>query len=142
MAADPLTELRVNDISSELRCLVCQNQTIADSNAELAVDLKNQVRVMVGEGRSDTEIMDYMVQRYGDFVRYRPPVKGATLLLWGGPFLFLTLGLVALVITLRKRNVVLQDDAPMSAKEHQRIQSVLAAEENDDDNKKGGEQKS
>lgn len=138
MAADPLIELRVNDISSELRCLVCQNQTIADSNAELAIDLKNQVRVMVGEGRSDTEIMDYMVTRYGDFVRYRPPVKGATLLLWSGPFLFLLMGLVMLVITLRKRNAVLQDNAPMSAEESQRLQSALADEKSNE----GGEVKS
>lgn len=141
MAADPLLEKRVNDISAELRCLVCQNQTIADSHAELAIDLKNQVREMVREGRSDTEITDYMVQRYGDFVLYRPPVKTATVFLWAGPFLFLVLGLTILAFTLRKRNAVLQDDAPMSEKEHQRLQSVLAEKENNDNNE-GREQKS
>lgn len=138
MAADPLMEERVNEIASELRCLVCQNQTIADSHAELAIDLKNQVREMVGEGRSDKEITDYMVKRYGDFVLYRPPVNNATVLLWVGPFLFLVLGLLMLAITLRKRNTLLQDDAPMSAEEHQRLQSVLAEE----DKNQGGEQKS
>jgi cytochrome c-type biogenesis protein CcmH len=78
MAADPEMEKLVNDISAELRCLVCQNQTIADSHAALAVDLKNQVRQMVASGKTQTEIVDYMVQRYGDFVRYRPPVKPTT----------------------------------------------------------------
>lgn len=138
MSADPLTEIRVNDLSSELRCLVCQNQTIADSNAELAVDLKNQVRDMVVEGRSDMEIMDYMVERYGDFVLYRPPVKSVTVFLWAGPFLFLALGLIVLVVTLRKRNLLLQDDAPMSAEENQRLQSMLANKEKNED----GENKS
>jgi len=137
-AADPLTEKRVHEITAELRCLVCQNQTIADSHAELAVDLKNQVRAMVQEGRSDSEIMDYMVQRYGDFVLYRPPVKGATVLLWAGPFLFLALGLIALVITLRRRNRLLQDDAPISAEEAARVQAALAG----DDKREGEEHKS
>lgn len=146
-AADPLLEKRVHEITSELRCLVCQNQTIADSNAELAVDLKNQVREMVDSGRSDSEIMDYMVQRYGDFVLYRPPVKGATFLLWAGPFLLLAIGLLVLAITLRRRNAVLQDDAPISAEDSERIRSALAAEENtaiasSDSNNEGGENKS
>ena len=76
-------------LSAELRCLVCQNQTIADSNAELAIDLKNQVREKLGQGMSDKDVIDYMVQRYGDFVLYRPPVRGTTWLLWFGPFLLL-----------------------------------------------------
>ena len=77
LAADPVLEERVNDITKELRCLVCQNQTIADSHADLAIDLKNQVRDMVKSGKTQTEIVDYMVQRYGDFVRYRPPMGKA-----------------------------------------------------------------
>ena len=125
LADNPVLEKHVNDLTSELRCLVCQNQTIADSHAELAIDLKNQVRTMVKDGRSDDEIKDYMVQRYGDFVLYRPPVKTVTLLLWAGPFLLLVIGLVFLVITLRKRNAVLADDAPISEEQQQRIRAAL-----------------
>lgn len=83
---------RLKKLSEELRCLVCQNQTLADSNAELAVDLRRQVESMIATGRSDREIRDYMVQRYGDFVLYRPPVQGNTLALWLGPFAMLAGG--------------------------------------------------
>ena len=89
LAADPVAEKRLQKLSEELRCLVCQNQTIADSNAELAQDLRREVRTMIKDGKSDKEIIDFMVVRYGDFVLYRPPVKGITLLLWGGPVLSL-----------------------------------------------------
>ena len=125
MAADPEMEKLVNEISAELRCLVCQNQTIADSHAELAVDLKNQVREMVKTGQSEKEIIDYMVQRYGDFVRYRPPVKNTTVLLWVGPFLLLAIGLTILVINLRKRKTLVADDAPLSAEENEKLKSLL-----------------
>jgi cytochrome c-type biogenesis protein CcmF len=87
VAADPALELRVNQLSAELRCLVCQNQSLADSHAPLAMDLKNQVREQLRAGRSDAQVIDYMTQRYGDFVLYRPPVKATTWLLWGGPLL-------------------------------------------------------
>lgn len=90
-------------IASELRCLVCQNQTIADSNADLAVDLRRQTREMLQQGRTDREIVDYMTARYGDFVLYRPPVKATTWLLWFGPPLLLALGAGALVLLLRRR---------------------------------------
>ena len=92
VSEDPALEQRVMQISNELRCLVCQNQTIADSHAELAIDLRNQVRDQLKQGKSEQEILDYMVQRYGDFVRYRPPVKLQTLVLWVGPFLLLAGG--------------------------------------------------
>src|SRR4051794_17847499 len=85
------------DIASELRCLVCQNQTLADSNAELAVDLRNSIREQLGRGASEREVLDFMVARYGDFVLYRPPLKATTVLLWGGPFLFLGAGLFILL---------------------------------------------
>lgn len=94
---------RVQHVTEELRCLVCQNQTIADSHAELAVMLKKQVRTMLEQGKSDQEAIDFMVQRYGDFVLYRPPVKRATWLLWFGPFLLLAGGLAGLVAWLRKQ---------------------------------------
>ena len=103
VAADPVLEKRVMALSAELRCLVCQNQTIADSNAELAIDLKNQVREKLGQGMSDKDIIDYMVQRYGDFVLYRPPVRGTTWLLWFGPFLLLVVGIFFLGLKLSRR---------------------------------------
>src|SRR5210317_1158802 len=108
-AADPEMEKIVNKISEELRCLVCQNQTIADSHAALAVDLKNQVREMVKQGKSRDDVVDYMVERYGDFVRYRPPVKPTTYLLWVGPFLLLAGGLIILGVNLRKRKVTVTE---------------------------------
>jgi cytochrome c-type biogenesis protein CcmH len=89
---NPQLEDRVKDLAHELRCLVCQNQTIADSNAPLALDLRNQIREQVAAGRSDREVIDYMVARYGDFVLYRPPFKATTLALWLGPFLLLAVG--------------------------------------------------
>jgi cytochrome c-type biogenesis protein CcmH len=94
---------RVQHVTEELRCLVCQNQTIADSHAELAIMLKKQVRTMLEGGKSDQEAIDFMVQRYGDFVLYRPPVKGSTWLLWFGPFLLLAAGLALLFSWLRKQ---------------------------------------
>jgi cytochrome c-type biogenesis protein CcmH len=129
MAMDPELEKKVNEISAELRCLVCQNQTIADSHAELAVDLKNQVRDMVKAGQTQKEINEYMVTRYGDFVLYRPAVKPTTMLLWVGPFLLLLIGLTVLVINLRKRTAALKEDGDLSAEENERLKSLLESEE-------------
>ena len=103
-AQDPALEKRVQQVAIELRCLVCQNQTIADSNADLAVDLRNQVREMLRQGRSEREIIDYMTARYGDFVLYRPPVKGSTALLWFGPAALLVAGVAVLLLVLRRRS--------------------------------------
>ena len=94
---------RVQAIAAELRCLVCQNQTIADSHAELAQDLRRQVREMLVQGKSEREILDYMTARYGDFVLYRPPVRGSTALLWFGPAAAMVGGLAGLVWVLRRR---------------------------------------
>jgi cytochrome c-type biogenesis protein CcmH len=96
-------DYRTAQIANELRCLVCQNQTIADSHADLAVDLKNEIKRMLKEGKSEEEIKAYMVQRYGDFVLYRPPVKSTTLLLWAGPLVFLVVALVVVFLVVRKR---------------------------------------
>ena len=101
---DPALEARMMRLSNELRCLVCQNETIAASNAELAVDLKKQVREMMRSGKTDAEILKYMTDRYGDFVLYRPPLKSTTILLWFGPALLLAAGAAVLLITLRRRN--------------------------------------
>jgi cytochrome c-type biogenesis protein CcmH len=103
-AADPALEARMLSIAEELRCLVCQNETIASSNADLAVDLREQVRGMLRKGESEQQILKYMTERYGDFVLYRPPVKGTTLLLWFGPAALLVGGLAFLVMLLRKRS--------------------------------------
>jgi cytochrome c-type biogenesis protein CcmH len=100
---DAAVEERLKGLAEELRCLVCQNQTIADSNAPLALDLRNQIRAQVAAGRSDSQIRDYMVDRYGDFVLYRPPFKASTAILWAGPFALLLLGIgIAIVITRRR----------------------------------------
>jgi len=123
-AADPALEKRVMALAHELRCLVCQNQTIADSNADLAVDLRNEVREMMRRGSSDREIVDYMTARYGDFVLYRPPVKAATLVLWFGPLLLLVLGLWWLVMRLRERNA--EPPAPLTDEERRRAAALLA----------------
>ncbi|WP_296893406.1 cytochrome c-type biogenesis protein [Thiobacillus sp.] len=102
-STDPVAEARLMTLASELRCLVCQNQTIADSNADLAVDLRNEIREKIESGMSDAEIKDFMVARYGDFVLYRPPLKNTTLFLWVGPFLLLAVGGGILYFTLRQR---------------------------------------
>jgi cytochrome c-type biogenesis protein CcmH len=102
--ADPALEARMLRIASELRCLVCQNQTIADSNAALAVDLRRETRTLLRQGKSDGEIIDYMTARYGDFVLYRPPLKATTALLWFGPAVLLLGGAGVLILVLRRRS--------------------------------------
>ncbi len=130
-ADDPALEKRVNALAETLRCLVCQNQTIADSHADLAVDLKNQIREKLRQGMTEKQIMDFMVQRYGDFVLYNPPVKSTTWLLWFGPFVLLVVGLAVLFLKLRQRNLKVRD-APLSAAEHARAQSLLEADDKRD----------
>lgn len=127
MAKDPVLEAKVMAVSYELRCLVCQNQTIADSDAELAVDLRNQVREMLLEGKEEDEIVDYMVERYGDFVRYRPPVKPTTYLLWFGPFILFAVGLLLLIVNIRKRrqNPEMEDEESLSSSERSRVDELL-----------------
>ena len=130
LAADPVAEKRLQHLSEELRCLVCQNQTIADSNAELAQDLRREIRGMIKEGKSDKDIIDFMVVRYGDFVLYRPPVKGITLLLWGGPIALMLLGLFILQRYLRRRAKRMSDDQPLSADENSRAEALLKEADN------------
>lgn len=126
LADDPVAEKRLQKLSEELRCLVCQNQTIADSNAELAQDLRREVRAMIKDGKTDKEIVDFMVIRYGDFVLYRPPVKGITLLLWGGPVVLMIAGLFALIRYQRRRaRLVDAKDTPLSADEASRAEALL-----------------
>ena len=127
VGVDPLIEARVVRLAEELRCLVCQNQTIADSQAPLAVDLRQQIRVQLSQGKSEKEILTYMTERYGDFVLYRPPVKAVTWLLWFGPFVLLFAGVAGLFHVLRqRRNRALP--AELSDEEHRRAENLLRAE--------------
>jgi cytochrome c-type biogenesis protein CcmH len=125
LADDPAAEARLKHLAVELRCLVCQNQTLADSNAPLAEDLRREVREMIAKDMSDKEIIDFLVARYGDFVLYRPPLKATTTLLWVGPFVLLTVGAVVLFITLRRRahKVI---NVPVTDEEHRRVEQLLA----------------
>ena len=131
LAQDEAVEKRMVAISSELRCLVCQNESLSASNAELAHDLRREIRSQITAGKSDGEIREFMVSRYGDFVLYRPPLKGTTLLLWFGPALFFAVGLVALIRYLRRRNLAIKD-APLSADEQAEVDRLLSAKETKD----------
>ena len=129
-AQDVVVEKRMVAISEELRCLVCQNESLAGSQADLAKDLRREIREQIQEGRSDQEIMDFMVGRYGDFVRYRPPLKGTTLMLWFGPFALLLVGIVVLVASLRRRSRRVADAIPaLSAAEQQKVDDLLGKTE-------------
>jgi cytochrome c-type biogenesis protein CcmH len=119
--ADPKVENRLKVLAEELRCLVCQNQTIADSNAPLAVDLRNQIRTQIGQGASDDQIRDYMVQRYGDFVLYKPPFKATTVLLWVGPFVLVIGGMGLLVAMVRRRRPERPEVKPGRRKELEKL---------------------
>jgi cytochrome c-type biogenesis protein CcmH len=135
-AASPAEEQRIRELEEKLRCLVCQNQTLADSNAELAGDLRRQVREQVAAGRSDDQIIEFLVQRYGDFVLYDPPFKATTVLLWVGPFVLLAVAAFALVATLRRRRQM--PDEPMLGPEDKRLlERVLGPE--DKPGKDGGQ---
>lgn len=117
-------EVQVERLSTQLRCLVCQNQTIADSHAELAQDLKQEIREMATKGMTDQAIIDYLVSRYGDFVRYKPPFNPATSLLWLGPFGLLLAGGIGLFVMLRRRQKM-TTDAPLSADEARKVSELL-----------------
>jgi cytochrome c-type biogenesis protein CcmH len=124
---DPVAARRAVALSEKLRCLVCQNQSIAESNAELAVDLRRQINEQIAAGRSDGEIVDFMVQRYGDFVLYRPPFKASTVLLWLGPALLLVLGFLTLRRVLRSRQRA-DEDRPLSDEDRARAGRLLGGD--------------
>lgn len=129
LAEDPVVEKRMVAISEELRCLVCQNESLAGSRADLALDLKREIRGLIKAGKSDAEIMDFMVSRYGDFVRYRPPVNPVTWLLWFGPFALLAgavYGLVRLV-----RGSQRSSNAPPALDEAQRAKAQSLLQDTD-----------
>lgn len=129
LAADPVLEKRMIGLAEKLRCLVCQNESLASSHAELAEDLRREVREQMAQGKSDKEIIDYLVARYGDFVLYEPPMKSYTLLLWFGPFVLLLVGAGVLVFQLRKRRKTVQE-SELTPEAQQRAAALLD-EEND-----------
>ncbi|MDT5062458.1 MAG: cytochrome c-type biosis protein CcmH [Acidobacteriota bacterium] len=124
MAEDPVLEKRVMALAENLRCLVCQNETLAGSHADLAVDLREQIREQMKAGKSDQEIIAFMTERYGDFVLFKPPVKMTTYLLWFGPFALLAAGVVVQFIYLKRRRERVRDQ-PLSESERKRVEALL-----------------
>jgi len=124
LADDPITEQRLISISEEMRCLVCQNESLAGSRSDLANDLRREIRILIKEGKSDDQIRSFMVERYGDFVLYRPPVKPVTWLLWIGPFIILGLGIAGLLMYLRRRNSSVPN-VTLTDADNQKIDALL-----------------
>ena len=122
LADDPVVEQRLLVIAEEVRCLVCQNESLAGSRADLAQDLKREIRSLIKQGKTDKEVMDFLVSRYGDYVRYRPPVKPSTWLLWGGPFVLLAAALAGLVLFVRRRR---NTSAALSPEEQDEAAALL-----------------
>lgn len=127
LAEDPEVERRLNAISEELRCLVCQNESIAGSRADLAVDLRREIRAMINQGKTDKQIREFMVDRYGDFVLYRPPMKATTWLLWIGPFVLLVVGFIAMLMVLRRRKSRVVASV-LTEEEQRRAEALLKGE--------------
>src|SRR5437899_203801 len=123
-AEDPKIEPRMKALTEQLRCLVCQNETLADSRADLAEDLRKEIREQMNAGKSDQEIVAFLTQRYGDFVLYKPPVKSTTYLLWFGPFVLLFAGTGVLYRYLKKRRELI-DEKPLTADERKRAEEIL-----------------
>jgi cytochrome c-type biogenesis protein CcmH len=125
VAEDPALEKRVMRLAEDLRCLVCQNETLAGSQAPLAVDLRQQIREQLKAGKSEQEVIAFMTERYGDFVLFRPPVKATTYLLWFGPFLLLAAGIMVQLRYLKKRRERVLDK-PLSEAERKRVEALLS----------------
>lgn len=126
-ADDPVLEKRLMTLAGELRCLVCQNQTLAESQAELAVDMRNEIRAQMRRGASDQDVIDFLLARYGDFVLYRPPLKATTLLLWSGPAILLLIGIMLMMHSLARRREEIAE-APLTEAERARAQALLGAD--------------
>ena len=124
---DPVAAKREVELAKQLRCLVCQNETIADSRASLAVDLRNKLREQMAAGKSDAEIIAFMTERYGDFVLYKPPLKATTVLLWAGPFVLLAVGGLIGWRVVRRRAVAAAPQ-PLSAADRERAERLLRGE--------------
>lgn len=130
LAEDPVVEQRLIGISEEMRCLVCQNESLAGSRSDLANDLRREIRTLIQEGKSDDQIRNFMVERYGDFVLYRPPMKSITWLLWIGPFIILAFGIMGLLIYLRRRNQSMPNTILTEA-DNQKIDALLNQDRKD-----------
>jgi len=128
LADDPVMEARMLKLAEELRCLVCQNQSLADSHSDLAGDMRREIRELMQQGKTDKEVVDYLVNRYGDFVRYRPPVKPSTLLLWFGPFALLAIGAGVLAYTLRQRGKQVTERG-LTEEERRQVDAMLDRED-------------
>jgi len=126
--SDPVAEKRAVTLEQQLRCLVCQNETIAASQADLAKDLRKEIREQIKAGRTDDQIKQYLVDRYGDFVLYDPPLKGTTVLLWGGPFALLLGGIIALLVYVRRRRGRVEQSV-LSDEQRAKAQALLRANE-------------
>ncbi len=131
LAEDPAIEARMLALATELRCLVCQNQSLAGSDSDFANDLRREIRIMLKEGKSDQEIRDFLVQRFGDFILFKPPVQSNTLPLWYGPAVLLLVGGVVLILVLRRRVKQGVNFAPLSPADHQRAEALLREQDND-----------
>jgi len=133
LAEDEAVEKRMVAISEEMRCLVCQNESLSGSRSDLAQDLRREIRTLIKEGKSDQDIMEFMVSRYGDFVRYRPPVKSTTYLLWFGPFLLLVGAIAALVIYLRRRGgrAEVAAESALSPEERRQAEKLMKLNESE-----------
>ena len=125
LADDPVVEQRLIAISQDMRCLVCQNESLAGSRADLAMDLRRELRGLIRQGKTDEEIKEFMVSRYGDFVLYRPPVKPTTWLLWAGPFGLMVLGVAGLFVYLRQRNTAIGTTVGLTDEESKRADALL-----------------
>jgi len=128
LAEDPVVEQRLIAISEEMRCLVCQNESLAGSRSDLANDLRRELRTLIKQGKTDAEIREFMVSRYGDFVLYRPRISPMTYLLWGGPFLFMVVAVVVLLVYLRRRNRAVAGEVQLSEDEARRAEALLKEE--------------
>lgn len=142
VAANPELEADVMELAHKLRCLVCQNQSIAESNAPLAVDLRNQVREQLEAGSTKDQVVDYVVARYGEFVLYQPPFRAATALLWLGPAMLLVGGAGWLAFRLRRRRVEVEAERGLSAAERERARALLAGVESTPSNTESPESRS
>jgi cytochrome c-type biogenesis protein CcmH len=125
LAEDPVVEQRLIAISEEMRCLVCQNESLAGSRSDLANDLRRELRTLIKQGKTDAEIREFMVERYGDFVLYRPPVKPETYLLWAGPFLLMIVAVAVLLSYLRRRNRAVDHEPQLTNDEARRADALL-----------------
>ena len=124
LADDPVVEKRLVSISEDLRCLVCQNESLSGSRADLAIDLRREIRTLIKDGKSDTQIMDFMVTRYGDFILYKPPVKPVTWMLWFGP-LVLVLGAFVFLVRLVRRTQAASQPPAMDDAQRAKAKSLL-----------------